>query len=161
MNERFRLTSVWVRGTILLFIVVFLGAMFQGLVVRTWPDGRTSGWSAAGSLASVITTVTAFAGLVGIAYVGRESKRARQQMRMELGPYLRVDLAPVAPGRGTFTTPEVKSEFQFDYAKFNPDDEAHLRHCSIRGSVPRPPSACGLRTNSTIHPGRPSTCGLT
>ena len=95
------------------------------LTSARWPDQNVDGWVAVGSLATLVTTCVAIAGLVGIVLLRSEARRARQQMRAEIGPYLRVDVYTEFPG-GTFVPPADNAP-RYDWAAFNL-------------SEPRPPS---------------------
>lgn len=102
----------------------------SGVVAVLAIVGVVSGWAAVGAVATSIAALGALAGLVALWFLRsqvvlfREQLSGfRQQTRMQLAPYLRVDLAPHRTD-GTWTPPEVPAEYQFTYRDFNPEAEA-------------------------------------
>ena len=76
-----------------------------------WPTEIADQWAAIGVIASVVTAAFAAAGLIGIAILWRQVGAQRQQLvqerqrfRVELSPYLRLDLGPELP-TGTWAPP--------------------------------------------------------
>lgn len=109
-----------IHGRLLLvgLLLVILVA-FQLIAAPAWPTERSAQWAAVNTLATIAIFLATLAGLIGLIYLYRGEQRAHEQMRLELGPYLRIDLAPDKPN-GTFTPPLVDTRFDFDYAAFNP-----------------------------------------
>jgi hypothetical protein len=104
---------------LVVFLLILFMAITQFAIVPAWPSDRVGGWSAAAAIATMLTTLTAFAGLVGLLHLRSEARRARQQMRADIGPYLRVDLFVSAPG-GTYAQPSPDSATYYSWDQFNP-----------------------------------------
>lgn len=122
--------------TLFVLSIILVLAIAYFLVVPSWPDQVADAWVAAGTLATVVTTAVALAGLIGVTLLRNEARRARQQMRAEIGPYLRIDLYTEFDG-GTFSPP-IDSAPRYDWAAFNPGPrpDSHIDPWILPSGVP-------------------------
>lgn len=84
-----------------------------------WPKAQMERWSVIYTVAAVATAGIASAGLITMLYLREQVRGLRQQTRMQLAPYLRIDLAPDST-EGTWTPKPPDDGFSFDFGAFNP-----------------------------------------
>jgi hypothetical protein len=78
------------------------------VAVEYWPKSRDAQWQAVEAVATVVTAVVAVVGLIGLVFFYKQNRDSMRRFRVELGPYLRVDLAPDVSG-GTWAPPARES----------------------------------------------------
>lgn len=133
-------------------VLVILLAVIQFAIVENWPADLEAQWAAVGSLSALVAGSIAAIGLVGLWFVRQQIRQGRQQSRVEVGPYLRVDLAPDVVG-GTWQPPEADERYTFTYADFNPGEPEPRSPLDEWPSLDEPIDVWLWMSNHQRHPG--------